>query len=158
MVSPVADLMTSTGLRPAAPQSVVRAVWLMYAGAFLTALNAVVIILVAPRVGVLHIGTLRPVVESHTRQVVTAAFTGTFDCLVWLWMARKNKSGRAWARVLSTVLFGLCCFGTLLDLNAGAIESRVLRFAIWLVALAATFQLWRPESGRFYRRQVPPTG
>jgi hypothetical protein len=126
----------------------------MYTGAALTVLTALVIILVAPRVGVWHIGILRPMVESHTRQVVRAAFTGTFQCLVWLWMAWKNKSGRAWARVLSTVFFGLCCFATLLDLGTGAIEIRVLSVVILLVALAATVQLWQPESGPFYRRQV----
>jgi hypothetical protein len=108
----------------------------------------------APRVGVWHIGTLRPIVESHTRQVARAAFTGTLQCVVWLWMAWKNKSGRAWARVLSTIAFGLSCIATPLDLGTGAIESRILGVVIWLVGFAATIQLWRPESGPFYRRQV----
>jgi hypothetical protein len=71
-------------------------------------------------------------------------------------MAWKNKSGRAWARVLSTVFFGLCCIATPLDLGTGAMESRVLSVVIWLVALAATIQLWQRESGPFYRRQIPP--
>jgi hypothetical protein len=153
-VSPVADLTTSANLLPEAPQSVVRAVWLMYAGAAVTALTAVVIILAAPRDGALHIGTLPPIAESHTRQVVRAALTGTFQCLVWLWMAWKNKRGRSWARVLSTVLFGLCCIATPLDLGTGALESRVLSVVIWLVALATTVQLWQRESGPFYRRQI----
>jgi hypothetical protein len=126
----------------------------MYAGAAVTALAALVIILVAPRVGVLHIGTLRPIVESHTRQVARAAFTGALQCVAWLWMAWKNKRGRAWARVLSTIFFGLSCIATPLDLGTGAIESRVLSVVIWLVALAATVQLWRRESGPFYRRQA----
>jgi hypothetical protein len=128
----------------------------MYAGAALTVLNALVIILAAPRFGTMHIGTL-PIAESHTRQVVRAAVTGTLQCLVWLWMAWKNKSGRAWARILSTVLFGLCCIATPLDIGTGAVESRVLSVVIWLVALAATIQLWRRSSGPYYRRQVSPT-
>ena len=155
-MSPVADLTTSTNLLPEAPQSVVRAVWLMYAAAALTALTALVIILAAPRDGALHIGTLPPMAESHARQVVRAALTGTFQCLVWLWMAWKNKCGRTWARVLSTVLFGLCCIATPLDLGTGAMASKVLSVVIWLVALAATIQLWQRESGPFYRRQIPP--
>jgi len=128
----------------------------MYAGAALTALTALVIILAAPRDGALHIGTLPPIAESHTRQVVRAALTGTLQCLAWLWMAWKNKSGRSWARVLSAVLFGLCCIATPLDLGSGAVESRVLSVVIWLVALAATIQLWQRESRPFYRRQIPP--
>ena len=129
----------------------------MYAGAALTVLNALVIILVAPRYGAWQIGTLPPILESHTRQVVRAAAAGTFQCLVWLWMAWKNKSGRAWARILSTVLFGLCCIATPLDIGTGAVESRVLSVVIWLVALAAVIQLWRRSSGPYYRRQIPPT-
>lgn len=128
----------------------------MYAAAALTALTALVIILAAPRYGALHIGTLAPIAESHTRQVVRTALTGAFQCLVWLWMAWKNKSGRTWARVLSTVLFGLCCIATPLDLGTGAMASKVLSVVIWLVALAATIQLWQRESGPFYRRQIPP--
>ena len=150
----MADLAASTNLVPAAPQAVVRAVRLMYAGAALTALNALVIILVAPRIGVWHSGLLRPIVESHIQQVLRAVFTGTVQCVVWLWMAWKNKGGRSWARVLSTLAFGLCCIATPLDLGAGAIESRALSAVIWVVALAATIELWRSESGQFYRHQV----
>lgn len=133
------------------PQSVARAVGLMYAGAVLTVLTAVVIILVAPRVGVWHTGISSPIVESHTRQVVKAVYAGAVQSSAWLWMARKNKSGRAWARVLSTIFFGLCCIATLLDLRTGAIEIRALNVVVFLVGLAATIQLWHPESGPFYR-------
>jgi len=126
----------------------------MYAGAALTALNVLIIILVAPRVGVWHYLGTRQILESHTRQVVRTAFTGALQCTVWLWMAWKNKSGRDWARGMSTIAFGLSCIATPLDLESGAIETRALSVVIWLVALAATIQLWRPESGQFYRRQV----
>jgi hypothetical protein len=147
-------LTISNRLAPAMPQPVFRAVQLMYTGAALSALTAVVIILVAPRVGVLRIGPMSPIVQSHTQQVERAAFSGAFDSAVWLWMAWKNKNGRPWARVLSTVFFGLCCIGTALDLREGAIEVRALDVVIWLVALAAAIQLWRPESGPFYQKPL----
>jgi len=114
-------------------------------------LTAVVIILVAPRVGVLRIGSMAPIVQSHAQQVERAAFSGVIDCALWLWMAWKNTHGRDWARVLSTVFFFLFCIGTALDLRQGAVEARTLDVVIWLVALAATILLWRPESGRFYQ-------
>ena len=155
IVSPVADLTMSANLVPAAPQAVVRAVRLMYAGAALTTLNALVIILLAPRIGVWHPGLLRPIVESHTQEVLRAAFAGMVQCVVWLWMAWKNKGGRSWARVLSSIAFGLCCIATPLDLASGAIESRGLSAVIWVVALAATIELWRSESGQFYRHGLP---
>jgi hypothetical protein len=47
------------------------------------------------------IGTVPSAVRSHTQQVVRAAFGGALYCAAWLWMARKNKDGRAWARILS---------------------------------------------------------
>jgi hypothetical protein len=46
------------------------------------------------------------------------------------------------------------CIGTALDLREGAIEVRALDVIIWLVALAATIQLWRPESGPFYQKPL----
>jgi hypothetical protein len=127
-------------------------VQLMYTGAALSVLTTVFIVLVAPRVGVLRIGTMSPVVESHATQVGRAICGGVVDCAAWLWMASKNKSGRAWARVLSTVFFGLFCAGLAVDLTGGeAIEIKVLNIVSWLVAFAAAIALWRPESGPFYR-------
>jgi hypothetical protein len=136
----------------AMPQPVFRAVQLMYTGAALAVLIGVVNILVVPRAAVVRIGTMAPVVESHAQLAAIVSFAGVVDCAAWLWMAWKNKDGRAWARVLSTVFFGLFCIGTVLDLREGAIEIRALHAVIWLVALAAAIQLWRPESGPFYQK------
>jgi hypothetical protein len=144
----------STRLAPVMPQPVFRAVQLMYTGATLTVLIAVVIIVVAPRVGVFRTGIMSPIVESHTQQVERTSFSAAVDCAVWLWMASRNKEGRAWARILSTVFFGVFCIGTVVDLREGAIEVRALDVLIWLVALAATIQLWRPESGPFYQKPL----
>ena len=38
---------------------------------------------------------------------------GVIQCLLWLWMAWKTKSGRNWARVLSSLFFGFMCLGLL---------------------------------------------
>jgi hypothetical protein len=137
------------------PRSVFWAVRLMYAGAALAALTAIVVMVIAPQVGVLRIGATS-IVESLTRQVVTSAFLGTFQCVVWLWMAWKNKSGRGWARVVSTVFFACYCLGAVEDLRyRTAVEVRALLAVSWLVALGATIQLWRAESGPFYQESPP---
>ena len=136
------------------PQPVFRAVQLMYTGAALTVLIGVVNILLAPRVGVLRIATMAPIVVTHAQQAERVSFSCVVDCAAWLWMAWKNKDGRAWARVLSTVFFGLFCIGTVLDLRGGAIELRALAVVIWLVALVAIIELWRPESGPFYQEPL----
>jgi hypothetical protein len=147
-------LTISNRLAPAMPQPVFRAVQLMYTGAALTVLTALVSILVAPRIGVLRIGTMSPIIESRTQFAERETFTGAVDCAAWLWMAWKNKEGRAWARVLSTAFFFLFCVGTALDLREGAMVVRALAVIIWLVALAAAILLWRPESGPFYQKPL----
>ena len=144
----------SNRVAPAMPPSVVRAVQLMYVGAALTVLIAVVNIAVAPRAGVLRIGGMSPIVQSHAQLVESTFSTGAVDCVAWLWMARKNKDGRAWARVLSTVFFCLFCIGTVLALGQGTIERTAFEVITWLVALAATIQLWRRESGPFYQQPL----
>jgi hypothetical protein len=137
-------------LAPATPQPVFLAVRLMYTGAALAVLLPIVSIVIAPQVGVFRVGSTS-VVEFHTRQVGTAVFSGSVDCALWLWMAWKNKSGRAWARTLSTIFFAGFCVGMFVDVHRGPIEVSALAVICWLVALGAVILLWRPESGPFYR-------
>jgi peptidoglycan/LPS O-acetylase OafA/YrhL len=132
------------------PTSVFRAVQLMYASAGLTVLIAIIAIVSAPQVGVVHFGSTS-VVESHTRQVVTAIFGAVVDGSIWLWMASKNKQGRAWARVTSTVLFAVFTVATVVDHTRSHPWFLALGVVTWLVALGATILLWLPGSGPFYR-------
>ena len=70
---------------------------------------------------------------------------------LWLWMARANGQGRNWARILSTVLFGLATLQLFGDVQqavspAGAIEpvlGLLLAVLGWLPGLAAVWLLWR---------------
>jgi hypothetical protein len=130
-------LTISRPLPLAVPQPVFLAVRLMYTGAALGVL--------LPTVGLL--------VASGHPQVFMAVFAGACDCVLWLWMARKNESGRAWARILSTIFFAGFCVGMVLDVRHGPIEVSVLAVISWLVALGAVILIWRPESGRFYRER-----
>jgi hypothetical protein len=60
----------------------------------------------------LHVGGRQPptlaanLVSVLAIVVVAGALAGA--CL-WLWMARQNRHGRSWARVASTVCFGVSC-------------------------------------------------
>jgi len=86
---------------------------------------------------------------------------GLVAIALWLWMARANGQGRNWARILSTVLFGLATlqlsgaftqpvshagFGAAVLYYGGT----VLFVAAWLVGAAAVWQLWRPASSAFF--------
>jgi hypothetical protein len=80
---------------------------------------------------------------------------------LWIWMARANKSGRPWARIVATVFFGLLTAGdlawlitfltskiTLAAIYIGLDVSFVLVY--WLAALSAVVLLWRRSSSDYY--------
>ena len=69
-------------------------------------------------------------------------------------MAWANNQGKNWARILSTVLFGLAT----LDLVGVFSEPKTLLGLLfpvltWLVGLGAVFLLWRPDSSAFFKPQ-----
>jgi hypothetical protein len=79
----------------------------------------------------------------------------------WLWMAQANSQGRNWARILSTVLFGIATLQLTGDFRQPVIqvvpatEALGLLGAVltWLTGLAAVWLLWRPASSAFFRPQ-----
>jgi hypothetical protein len=83
---------------------------------------------------------------------------------LWLWMARANKAGKNWARITSTVFFGIDCLGLLLLLiGVGAVMHSVsssLRIVLvlaalagvltWVIGLVTIVLLWSRESSEYY--------
>ena len=155
-------------LRPSVPRSartVRAAVRLMYAGAAVSAAELVIglaVIIVDIQVAT-HGQFLGQDPTTHKPLVITA---WTVLCLagtsLWLWMARANGQGRNWARIVSTVLFGLAAFElggafTRPVSHAGFgvtvlyYGSIVLFVAGWLVGGAAVWLLWRPASDAFFK-------
>jgi hypothetical protein len=160
-------------LRPPVPAPVRTAVKLMYAGAAIwTALliSALVLIISGDQTGhaMMNGHTLTAAQASQAKPVLVtvAAVSGLVAIALWLWMARANGQGRKWARILSTVLFGLAT----LQMFAQASVQRpgepwshvgpgvLVLFVIvpvlgWLVGLAAVWLLWRPASSAFFKPQ-----
>jgi hypothetical protein len=69
---------------------------------------------------------------------------------LWLWMAAANGQGKAWARIVATVLGGLNVLFTLLGLPNATAVSVVFSVVGLVLAAAILILLWRPESSRFY--------
>jgi uncharacterized membrane protein (UPF0136 family) len=69
---------------------------------------------------------------------------------LWLWMARASSEGRHWARIVSTVLFGLA---TLYLVGSRGVAQVVFAVVVWLVGLGAVWLLWRPTSSVFFQAQ-----
>jgi hypothetical protein len=74
---------------------------------------------------------------------------------LWIWMARSNKAGRSWARVVSTVFFAISTIGALTGLRGGALSAsgatRGYAFVVWIVGLAAIIFLWQRTSSEYFK-------
>lgn len=143
-------------VRPGPPPSVVMAVRLMYAGAVVSALSLIV--------GLATIGSLRSSLHKsdptltasqlHSLQsvvVVGSVVIGVIGVALWVWMALMNKAGKSWARIVSTVLFGLDTLFLLLGVaRAGAAAGTLVSILTWLIGLGAVIFLWRKDSSAYF--------
>jgi hypothetical protein len=153
-------------LRPRAPAPVLTAVKLMYAGA---AVSTVTLIIVLALIGSNKAGghlrwdghSLTAAQLSHLKPLIITVtmVSGLVVPALWVWMARANAQGRDWARVLSTLLFGLATlqltgiFKTPVSHGGFGVEMLGLLGAVlpWLVGLAVVCLLWRPASSAFFK-------
>jgi hypothetical protein len=143
--------------RPAPPPSVLNAVKLMYAGAAVSTVS-LVISLVDISGTKAAIEKARPsltaaqVNQLNTFIIALAVVSGVLGVALWLWMSRANGQGRNWARIVSTVLFGLATldlFGVLSQPKT--VLGLVFPVLTWLIGAGAVFFLWRSESNAFFK-------
>ncbi len=143
--------------RPPAPPTVLNAVKLMYAGAAVSTVSLIVSLVdiggtksairkARPSLTVAQVNQLNSFI------ITLAIVSGVVGIALWLWMARANGQGRNWARILSTVLFGLAT----LDLFGVASQPKTLLGLVfpvltWLIGLGAVVLLWRKQSTAFFQ-------
>jgi len=145
-------------LRPSVPRSartVQAALRLMYAGAAVSAVGliiglALIIVDIKAAARGRFLGHSLTAPQMRPLIITVWILFGLAAIALWLWMARANGQGRNWARILSTVLFGLATLH--LSNNKGAVEW-VFAVGTWLVGLAAVWLLWRPSSNAFFNPQ-----
>lgn len=138
--------------RPDTPRSIVNAVRLMYAGAALTAIGLVISVIAVAAGG----ATLRSAhphataAQLHATQsvlITVAAISGLVEVAAWVLMARLNRAGLKWARIVASLLFLLNTWNLVSHLIGSiAITNLVYTALLWLVGLAAIFFLWQRES------------
>jgi hypothetical protein len=143
------------------PPSIQKAVWFIYAGAAIEVLSVI-----------LEFGTVRGRIQSilatesatpltasqlNTAEAVSVGvliFSGVVGASLWIWMARKNRAGRRWARTLSTVFFAISTVSLLAVIPFPvAVADKIVPVAAWLVGLFAIVLLWQKESSDFYDAQ-----
>lgn len=163
--------------RPPAPQTVLRAHYCILAGAVLT--------LVGVLVTLTQTDTIRSVLATddptasqatldtlRTATVAIACVFGAIEVGLWIWMAFATKAGQGWARILSTVFFGLnatgVVIGTLAYLASSSGSSstgttfassdttlgQVVSWLEFLAGLAAIILLWNKESSAYFKPPV----
>jgi hypothetical protein len=151
--------------RPPAPAPVQDAVKLMYGGAVGTVVQLVIVLFYVGDIKAYHLTAgghrLTTAQLSDWRPLIAtlAIAFGLVLIALWLWMARAVGRGRNWARILSTVLFGLATL-QLTGLHGAA--QVFWAMLTWLTGLAAVWQLWRPASSAFFKsaralRSGPPS-
>jgi hypothetical protein len=152
-------------MRLPAPRPVLSAVKLMYGGTVGAVVQVGLAVAYIDNINAYHLTVLghhltRAQLTGQRPLIATLAIAlGLVVIALWLWMARANGQGRNWARILSTVLFGLATLELIGNHGLGQVLWAMLT---WLTGLAAVWQLWRPASNAFFKstkelRSRPPS-
>jgi hypothetical protein len=143
-------------VRPEPPRSVMVAVRIMYAGAALTAIGLVISVIAvatgekALRASHKH-ATLAQLHATQRLLITLAIVSGLIEIGAWLFMARANRNGLKWARIVASVLFALGTWNLISHIiGAATITNLAYTALMWLVGAGAVFFLWQKDSGAYF--------
>jgi hypothetical protein len=148
----------------AVPQSVTRAVQVMYVGA-LASLVGVILDLLTRHSLRTYISqhatrngkrlTAAQVGDTYHAELVVLVVVGLIGIALWIWMAQMNKRGRNWARITSTVFFALNTLGAIGGLAGGAVTggsvNRFYGIVVWVIGGIAIILLWQRTSSEYFK-------
>jgi hypothetical protein len=155
--------------RRPAPTSVRNAMAVMYAGAVLSLVRLVVTLLTKSSFksdleksshGVVRL-TATQLNAEVTVAVVLSVVVGLIGIGLWILVARAAGSGRKWAQVTGTVLFGLDTLALLAGPPGLGIVGflpaldKLFTVLVWLAGLVAVVLLWRGTSRAFFSPSQP---
>jgi hypothetical protein len=98
--------------------------------------------------------------SQFTSNVVGTAITYVILVVIWVLMARMNRSGYNWARILASVFCAIStydAYSLVNSLTAGVtitvagILYIAFTLALWVVGVIAIALIWRSESGAYFR-------
>jgi hypothetical protein len=144
--------------RADAPQSVLRAVKVMYVGLAASLVGIIVDMttLSSTRSAILKRNpgyTATQLNNAEHLQIGLFIAGGIIGAALWLWMAQSCRAGKGWARVVSSVFFGIETVSVLASVAAvqGGGLSRVYGFIVWAIGLVAIVLLWQRSSSDYFR-------
>jgi hypothetical protein len=146
-------------VRPAAaPTSVTRAVQAMYVGAAASLIGIIITII--------DRHAIRTTLANHNHKLTASQLNtdyhvalgvaivgGLIGVGLWIWMAFMCKAGKSWARIVSSVFFGI----ETINLGVGSAATgtggatRIYGILIWLIGLVAIIFLWQRPSTEFFK-------
>lgn len=144
--------------RPPVPQSITRAVQLMYAGAAASLIGIIIALTTLSSIKSQIISknpslTTTQVNNAEHVAIGVLVASGLIGAALWLWMAQSSKAGKNWARIVSTVLFAIETINVVAGASAissgGA--SRIYSIVIWLIGLGAIIFLWQRSSTEYFK-------
>ena len=140
-------------LRPPAPAPVRTAARFMQGGAIS---SAALLIVSLPFAGDLKGNVLGHRLTPTPLAITLVVASGLALVGLWLWLAWATSQGRSWARILSTVLFGLATLEVLSAMETigkNGVPQALFAALTWLSGLGAVWLLWRPASSAFFRQR-----
>jgi NADH:ubiquinone oxidoreductase subunit K len=102
----------------------------------------------------------QPTSGALSGDIVQVVLLSLVYCALWVLMARMNRSGQVWARIVASVLFAISTYSlyaAINSLHAGEylavvnIISFILAVAEWVCGLGAVALLWRSESSVYFK-------
>jgi membrane-bound metal-dependent hydrolase YbcI (DUF457 family) len=146
------------------PVSVRRGARLMLAGGGLTLLIGLFLTIVT-------IADKNALTDSSGKKLSNGAFTSNLVGLIisyvivvaiWVLMARMNRSGQNWARILASVFCAISTWETFGYVNSltsnetfsvAGIIYIVFNIVLWAVGVIAIAMVWRGESNAYFRER-----
>jgi hypothetical protein len=144
------------------PGPVRKAVRLMLAGGALTAIVGIFLVIatVADKNALTDTSGKKLSNGELTSGIVGTLISYLVLVVIWVVMARMNRAGRSWARILASVFCAISTYDTyhLVNSLTGGVTITVIgivyivfTLAIWVVGVIAIAMLWRSESSAYFR-------
>lgn len=144
------------------PGPVRKAARFMLAGAALTAVLGLFLIIatIADKNALTDSSGKKLSSGEFTSNVVGTIVTYVILIVIWVLMARLNRAGYNWARIVASVLAAISTYDTYALVNSltagvtitvAGIIYIVGQLALWVVGIIAIAMVWRSESSAYYK-------
>ena len=144
------------------PSPVRKAVRFMLGGGALTAVTGIFLLIatIADKNALTNSSGKKLSSSEFTSNLVGTVITYLILVVIWVLMARMNRSGYNWARILASVFCAISTYDAYSLVNSlkggttitvAGIVYIVLTLALWVVGVIAIALIWRSESSAYYR-------